>query len=168
MRASTLFGITIAGLLGLGVVVGAKYAGFFEPRGTQTAQEPPIKVLVARQNLFEGTTTTPAEVMVRDLREDEKQEYFSPANKGKYLPALPAAAHMRVLARSVSADQPLKLEDYQDLKLPAAVQDRLGKDMRAVNVVIPKEKAAGGLIQKDEYVDVYLTTVVCSDRNCGA
>src|SRR5262245_3572138 len=106
MRASTLFGITIAGLLGLGVVVGAKYAGFFEPRGTPVAQEPPIKVLVARQNLFEGTTTTPAEVMVRDLRPEEKADYER--NRNKYLPALPAAAHMRVLARSVGADRPLK------------------------------------------------------------
>jgi Flp pilus assembly protein CpaB len=167
MRASTLFGITIAGLLGLGVVVGAKYAGLFDPKTPIAQEEAPRQILVARQNLFEGTTTSASDVFVRPLRKEEIPWWNE--NKTKLLPALPAAAHMRTLARSVGADQPLKIDDFHQIELPENISARLkalGKDYRAVNVVIPKEKAAGGLIQRDELVDVYLTTVICGDSSC--
>src|SRR5213075_327462 len=60
----------------------------------------------------------------------------------------------------------LKQEHFEDLKIPLSITQRIAPDMMAVYVTLPKEQAAGGIIQKDEHVDVFLTTTVCYDRDC--
>jgi Flp pilus assembly protein CpaB len=79
---------------------------------------------------------------------------------------MPQAAEMRILAKNVAADQPILKDDLLDQAIPAAINLRLSPHMRAVNVSMPKERAAGGLIQLGEHVDVYLTTSICLDSAC--
>lgn len=158
MKASTMFAITIAVLLGLGVVAVAKYAGLFTPKTTPppVAKEP-TKVLVAARNLFEGLTITPADVRVRDLKSEEEGYYNT--HKDKYLPPLIEAGALRVLARNVEADTPILKEHLTDSGLPDPLNRRLSSPMmRAVNVSLPPEQVAGGMIQVNERVDVFLTT----------
>lgn len=156
MRASTLFGLAGALFLFLIVFVGARYSGFFD--SPVEKKEGPIQVLVAKANLFEGTTTTSNDVMVRPLSGDELDYYNR--NKDKFMPATPAAAHMRILARSVPANEPLLKEYFQDQNVPDPVSQRLAPGMRAVNVVVPKERAGGGMLRLGERVDVLLTSKI--------
>jgi Flp pilus assembly protein CpaB len=159
MKATYLFAITISVFLGLAVVAAAKYTGVFEPRAhAEEKKEEPIQILVARQNLFEGVTLTASQVRVRPIRPEEMAHYL--ANKDKYLPPLTEAGHLRVMARNVGADLPILKEDLQDQSLPDRLGLRLEPGMRAVNVIVPKERAGGGLIQLSEHVDVLLTTTI--------
>ena len=158
MKASTLFSIVVAVFLGLIVVAAAKYSGLF----SQKPPPPPvvkekIKVLVTAKNLFESFTILPGDVRVRNMTDAEEAHFLE--NKDKYLPATVDAGVLRVLNRSVEADQPLLREYVDDINLPQAINRRLSSPtMRAVNVAVPIERAAGGQIQRGEYVDVYLTT----------
>jgi Flp pilus assembly protein CpaB len=160
MKASTLFAVTAAVFLGLIVVAAAKYSGIFTPK----PPAPPVvreysRVLVAAKNLFESMTIMPADVRVREMSDEEEVQFRE--NKDKYLPPRVEAGVMRVLNRSVEADKPLLREYLDDINLPAAIHSRLSSpQMRAVNVSVPIERAAGGLIQRGEFVDVYLTTNV--------
>jgi Flp pilus assembly protein CpaB len=160
MRASTLFAITAAVFLGLAVVAAAKYSGIFSPK----AKEPPppkvpLKVLVAAKNLFENMTILPGDVRVRDMSDEEEAAYKE--HREKYLPPKVDAGIMRVLIHSVEADQPILREYLEDINLPQSLNRRLSSpSMRAVNISVPIDRADGGLIQRGEYVDVYLTTRV--------
>jgi Flp pilus assembly protein CpaB len=166
MRASTLFAITVAILLALGVAVAARYSGFFDAPQPVVKKAPVFQVLVANQNLFEGITISGADVRVREVRDgDERRQYED--NKDKFLPPVPAVANYRVLARNVLADEPLRKEDFKEFKLATPLHLRLGPYMRAVNVSVPKERAAGGMIQTGEHVDVMLTTqITCPEGTC--
>jgi Flp pilus assembly protein CpaB len=159
MRASTLFVLTIAVLVGLGAIAAVRYTGWF----TKTPPPPvvveaPIKVVVARENLFEGMTIQAKDVVLRDLSPAEAEYYKQ--NKDKYLPPVTEAATLRILTTNVEAGKPLLREYLQDLGIPPALNQRLAPNMRAVNISLFKDRAAGGLIQVGEHVDVYLTTVV--------
>lgn len=160
MRASTLFAIALAVFLGLGVVAAAKYSGIFNPRKTEAP--PPkvyLKVLVAAKNLFENMTILPGDLRVREMSDEEEADYA--IHKANYLPARVEAGNLRVLTRSVEAEQPILREYLEDINLPQPLNRRLSSPlMRAVNIEVPIERAAGGLIQKGEFVDVYLTTRV--------
>jgi Flp pilus assembly protein CpaB len=159
MKASTLLSVTVALFLGLAVAVGAKYSGFFSPKPPPPPPQPKPKpkVLVAAKNLFDGYTILQGDVNVRDMTEEEEADYRE--HKDKYLPPKPEVAILRVLNRSVEADQPILRDYLDDINLPQAIHRRLSSPtMRAVNVTVPPERAAGGLIQRGEYVDVYLTT----------
>jgi Flp pilus assembly protein CpaB len=159
MKASSMFAMTVAGLLGLGAVAGAKYAGIFDKNEVKSpAPAPPVKILVASQNIFEGMAVTSTQVKVRELTSDEKTHYDK--NKEKYLPALVAAAHMRVAAQSIQADTPLMKEHFQTQELPEEVSARMNRYMRALNVAIPKERCNGGLLRVGEYVDVFITSQI--------
>jgi Flp pilus assembly protein CpaB len=158
MRASTLFALTIAVLIGLGAIAAVRYTGIFTKAAAPVVVEPVYKVVVARQNLFEGMTLSAKDVAIRELTPDEVELYRK--NSDKYLPPVAEAAQMRIVTRNVEAGKPLLREYFQDLGIPAALHLRLGENMRAVNVSVFKERAAGGLIQKGEHVDVYLTTNV--------
>jgi Flp pilus assembly protein CpaB len=156
MKASTLFGITVAVLLGLGAVVGAKMMGLFQK---QTAVEKPVEtpqVLVAKQPLFEGITITEGQVTVRPLRPDEREMYEK--NKAQYLPPVITAAVLRTPIRNIEADQPILKSYLEDLAIPDSIHQRLSPGMLAVNVAIPKERCAGGLILRGDRVDVLLTS----------
>ena len=159
MRASTLFAITLAVFLGLAVVAAAKYSGIFNVKPKEVP--PPkvtLKVLVAAKNLFENMTIVPGDVRVRDMTDEEETHYRE--HKDKYLPPKIEAGNLRVLIRSVEVDQPILREYLDDINLPQSLNRRLSPSMRAVNIALPPQRAGGGLIQRGEFVDVYLTTHV--------
>ncbi len=160
MRASTLFGLTIAALLGLSVVVGAKYMGYFDNGAPAEAKkkESGYQMLIAAKNLFKATTAAATDAKVAPVTEAELDFYQK--NKDKLLAPLPGAVVNRILARNVAAGQPL-LEDYfEPQAFPEAITERLDPGMRSVSLVLPKERAAGGLIRVGERVDVLLTSMV--------
>lgn len=164
MRASTVFALALALLIGLGAVAVAKYVGLFERKAaSEPPPPPPLKVLVARQNLFEGTTVMADQVMVRELDASEAEALKARLGenwRSKLLPPMPSAAALRVLKRHVLADQVLLQDYFEELSLPDELSRRLEPRTRAVNVEVPKSRAAGGQIRVGEYVDVLLTTEV--------
>lgn len=158
MRASTMFALVVAVLIGLGVTAAAKYAGLFDKPAAPEVKEEEIKVLVAASNLFENTMITANDVRLRALNKSEVEAYKK--NEGRYLPAQPSAANFRVLARSVEADQPLLKEHFQDLTVAQSVTERLAAGMRAVDLALPKDRAAGGMLRVGERADVLLTATI--------
>ncbi len=169
MRASTVFALALALLIGLGAVAAAKYAGLFDrPAAKEPPPPPPLKVLVAKMNLFEGVTVMGDQVMVRELDPIEAENLKARLGenwKAKLLPPMPSAAAFRVLKRNVLADQVLLQDYFEELSLPEEISRRLEPGMRAVNVEVPKSRAAGGQLRLGEYVDVFLTTeIAVGDR----
>src|SRR5262245_57367979 len=160
MKASTLFAIVIALLLGLGAAAGARYAGLFKEKAPPPpeAARPAIKVLVPVTTLYEDTAVTSNFLKVRDLRPEERQDYE--VNKDRYLPANPHAAHLLIANRTIPADRPLQRADFKDAVLPDSVPQRLAPGMRGVNLAVEKDRAGGGTIRVGDYVDVFLTTIV--------
>lgn len=166
MRASTVFAIALALLVGLAAAAGAKYAGVFNKKETPPApvDKPlPMKVLVAKLNLFEDITVAGEQVMVRDIRPEEQDFYqtkFGANWKDKLMPPLVTAAHQRTTKQTIQADQVLLREHFSDIQLPESVSLRLEPNTRAVNVAVQKDKAGGGVLRVGEYVDVLMTTKV--------
>ncbi len=158
MRASTVFALTLAILIGLGAVVGARYAGYL---GKTEPKMREIQVLVAARNLFPGDVIETSWVKTRALRPDEIPHYE--ANKHLYLPPVQGAAALRVPKRGIEADSPILRDDLQDMVKPEPLHARLLPNMRAVNLTVPKDQSAGGLIQVGEWVDVYMTTTISSE-----
>jgi Flp pilus assembly protein CpaB len=156
MRASTLFALTVAVLLGLAVAVSLKVSGYFDKPAA--AKKPDVSVLVASRNLFAGDVIDSSWVSVRPLKPEEQQHYDE--HKDKYLPAVTNAVYLRVAAKNVEADKPILKEHLQDMAKPESVSQRLLPNMRAVNVAVAKDESAGGLIQVGEWVDVLLTSDV--------
>jgi Flp pilus assembly protein CpaB len=160
MRASTLFALTVAVLIGLGVAVAAKLGGYFSP---PPAVEPPpkkaeIMILAAAHNLFAGDLIDPSGVHVRALKPEELAHYQK--NRDQYLPPLPNAAALRITRRNILADEPIVKECLQEMTRPEALHSRLLPQMRAVNLSLTKEHSAGGLIQVGDWVDVFLTSKI--------
>lgn len=163
MRASTLFALTVALVLGLAAAAAAKYAGVFDRKTENVAAPPPPaeplpKVLVAGTNLFKGITITSNNVRVRDLRPDELDDYR--LGRKDYITANVGAANQRVMAENVIADTPLKTKHFE----PQAFDNlglRIDPHYRAVNVSLMKDKAGGGVIQMGDHVDVLITSRIC-------
>jgi Flp pilus assembly protein CpaB len=160
MRASTLFGLTVAVLIGLGVAIAAKMGGFFSP---PPPPEPPAKkaevmILAAARNLFAGDMIDTTGVRVRALKPEEYAHYQ--AHRDQYLPPLPAAAALRITRRNIYADEPMLKEVLQEMTRPEALHSRLLPQMRAVNLSLTRERSAGGLIQTGDWVDVSLTSKI--------
>jgi Flp pilus assembly protein CpaB len=164
MRASTLFALTVAVLLGLATAVTLKVTGVFNgppaPQPVVTPKPPDINVLVSGRSLFKGNLIDAPWVGVRPLRADELKHYEQ--HKDDYLPATQAAVTFRVAAKNIEADRPLLRSDLEDLAQPSRLSDRLLPNMRAVNVAVLKDESAGGLIQVGEWVDLLLTTQIQS------
>jgi Flp pilus assembly protein CpaB len=165
MRASTLFAITLSVLLGLGAVATARYMGLFdkkEPPPVVVEKPTVLRVLAPLSNLYEGIAVTPEQVGIKEIRlsADEDKTYKADPNKymAKYLTGTAAAAALRVPKRNIAADTPLLKEYFEEVALPDNVQKRLEPGTRAVNVAVPKKRAAGGGIWKDDYVEVWLTS----------
>ncbi len=162
MRASTLFALTVAVLLGLATAVTLKVTGFFDkpstPVAASAAKTPDVIVLVSGRNLFKGNLIDAPWVGTRVLRADELKHYE--AHKDEYLPPSPGIVTFRVAAKNIEADRPLLRSDLEDLSQPTNLSSRLLPSMRAVNVAVNKDESAGGLIQEGEWVDVLLTTSV--------
>ncbi len=166
MKASTVFSLAIALLIGLAAAAAAKYAGLFEKKpAVVVAEKPtPTKALVAKANLFEDVAVTSTQVAVRDLTPDEEkalaQRFGAKVWKDKLMPALPSAAHLRFPKHNVPVDQILLRDHFSDPLLPEELSKRLDPNTRAVNVTLSKDKAAGGALRIGEYVDVLLTTKI--------
>jgi Flp pilus assembly protein CpaB len=158
MRASTLFALTAAVLIGLGVAVAAKMGGYFNKPAEPAAKKIETQVLVAAKNLFAGDAIDATGIRLRPMKEDELKKFTEkPEN---FLPAVPNAAYLRVPKSNIEADTPITRDLLQDLAKPTALPDRLLPDHRAVNITIPKERSAGGLPQVGEWVEVYLTSTI--------
>ncbi len=157
MKSSTLFGLTLALLVGLGVVVGGKYLGYLngisEKKNGSSAGP---QVLVAHRNLFKGIMPTAADVKARSLAAYEVTTFEK--NRSKFLPPIPQSVESRVLAMNVPAGTPLMEEHFEKQAIPEPISERLETGMRSVNLVLPRERAAGGVIQVGERVDVLFTT----------
>ena len=154
VRASTLFALTAAVVLGLVVATVAKYTGFFNPPPAPVAAVPKkqdFQVLVAAKNLFAGDTILATGVKVRTLRAEEVDEYLKV--KDQYMPAVPQAAVLRIPNKNIYADQPILKSDLKEMVKPEALNARLVDGMRAVNLSIPMERSAGGQIQVGEWID---------------
>lgn len=163
MRASTIFALTMALLIGLGAVVGARYAGWIGKQEPPPKKEKEIQVLVAARNLFPGDVIESNWVKTRVLRPEEIKHYET--NKDKYLPAVNGAAALRVPTRPIEADTPILRDDLKELVKPDPLHARLLPNMRAVNISVPKDQSAGGLIQVGEWVDVYMTTTITNENH---
>lgn len=162
MRASTLFALTLAVLAGLGVAIVAKMTGVFNP--PQAAAEAPkpkpreVQVLAANRNIFAGDLVDPTFVKTRTLRPEELDHYDK--NKDAYLPASPAAVYLRIAKENITAEQPITKDMLKEMAKPEPLDTRIVPSMRAVNVSLMKDQAAGGLIQVGDWVDVMLTSTV--------
>lgn len=167
MKASTLFGLTLASMMGLAVVVGAKYVGYFDTApAAETKKTELPEILVSTRNLFRGVTPSSKDVRVRKLT-DAEREFYS-RYKDKLLPAVPSAVELRVAAQNVPAGQPLTEDMFEKIGIPESVTERLDPGMRTVSLVLPKERAGGGLLQVGERVDILMTSTVCSEPQCGS
>lgn len=155
MKASTLFALILAVLLGLGAAVGAKYTGLLGR--TETKKEPPpIMVLAAAGNIFEGNVIQAADVRLRPAHAEEMEAI----RKGELLPPMIPAAVKRFAKINIPADAPMRKEFLEDLMAPTDLRARLAPGMRAVNLAIPKHHAAGGMINVGDWVDVQLMAAV--------
>ena len=170
MKATTLFALTIALVLGLGAAATAKYFGLLDAKAKElppatVVKEPPLMILVAGTNLFKGHALSAADVKVREARPDEKADYDS--NKKDYLPAVVNAANYRIMAEHIEADKPLKAKYFEPQEFDN-LEKRIGAYMRAVHLDVPKVRCSGGLLQRDDHVDVLLTTNVAIGSIGGA
>src|SRR5882724_6709370 len=101
MRASTLFSLTVAILVGLGVAIAAKMMGYFNPPTAPdraAEKKPEIQLLVAGHNLFAGDLIDPSFVRVRALKAEEQEHYIK--HKDDYLPAVREAVYLRVAQKN--------------------------------------------------------------------
>jgi Flp pilus assembly protein CpaB len=162
MRASSVFALTLAVLIGLGAVIGARYAGWLNRIEQPKKEVKEVAVLVTARNIFPGDVIEQAWVKTRPMRPEELVHYN--ANKEKYLPAVPAAAVLRVANKPIEADAPILREDLTELKKPEALHERLMPNMRAINLSLQRDQCAGGLIQVGEWVDVYLTSTITAEN----
>jgi pilus assembly protein CpaB len=168
MKASTLFVIVIALLIGLGVAAGAKYFGLFKAReDAPVAKEEGILVLVANKDLHPGIAITSADVRVRELVPAVEKGFYD-QNRNRVFPPLVSAAQLKVPTQKIQADTILLRTQFKE-DLPEAVTIRLQEGMRSVNVSVPKDRCAGGVIQMGEFVDVLLTSRISNDpKNVNA
>ncbi len=163
MRASTLFALTVAVLIGLGVTVAAKLAGIFQAAPAQEpVKMPEIQILAAAHNIFAGDMIDANGVRVRALKAEELPHYQK--HKAEYLPPVVQAGALRVTARNILADEPILASSLKELAKPEALHRHLLPNMRAVNLSLLKERSAGGLIQVGDWVDVLLTTTIESTK----
>jgi len=158
MRASTIFALTLAILLGLGVAVAAKLTGYFTTPSVAVEKRVDVQVLVASRNLFAGDLIDTNGVRIRNLQANELEHYQK--YKDQYLPAVVSAAFLRVPNKNIEADKIILRGDLEEMAKPKALNTRLLPDMRAVNLSLTKDQSAGGLIQVGEWVDVMFTSKV--------
>jgi len=170
MRGSLLAVIAVAVVLGLGVVALVRAAGWLAPPVVSSPPQtvvvvpsppPQPQVLVAGRPMYTGDMVDAEALFLRPLRAGEAKDYE--ANTADYLVSRESAV-LRDLARDVAADTPLRKLDLAPVQKPEALNVRLAPGTRAVDLAVPKELAAGGLIAVGDWVDVLvLTDVARSD-----
>lgn len=169
MRASTIFALIIAVLVGLGAAVAVKASGLLAPREAKK-ESPPPQVLVAANNLFEGNYLQASDVKLRPARNGEEVKMLK---DGDLLPPMTQAAVKRVAKINIMADTPIRKDMLEDMNPPPDISARLLPNTRAVNVSVLKEHCAGCLIKPGDMVDVELITSVIgpdgtTTRGCTA
>ena len=173
MRASTLLGLAIALMLGVVVVGGVKYSGILAPKPAPVVPKiEPVLVLAAKRNLYKGLAATINDAGVRAATREELD--FVQKNPDKLFPKNPEATNQRILKRNVGADEILLKEYFEEIVLPddvskrlEEVSKRLGIQMRTVDIEVPKDRAAAGLLRVGEHVDVLLTSKILTDPSGG-
>jgi Flp pilus assembly protein CpaB len=167
MRASTLFILVFALLVGVGTVFSVNYFGLLNGKNGNGQKKDDLPyVLIAQKNLFKGVTATTEHVRVRQLTQEERVALNWDLIKSKALPPMVEAAHSRVLKANVPANTPLMQDHFEDLRIPEPMGGRVAADHVVVYVHLPKNQAGGGIIQIDERVDVFLTTTICYTPDC--
>lgn len=169
MKASTLFAATIAILLALGLALGAKSLGLFNgyhnPTVTPTNGHVDMpRVLVAKLPLPEGIIVTPDMVEVREIRGDVERRNYE-ASMDKYLPPDPYSIIRSSPKTEIKPGTVLKKDDFYT-SVPDPYTKRLRPGMVGVHVSLPLDRAAGGLIQVNEPVNVFLTAKICAGQDC--
>lgn len=166
MKASTVFLLALAALVGLSAAAAARYAGLFakkEPVAAVVEKPPAVRALVSRINLYEDIAVVENQVEVRELSTDDQAEFarvLGPTWRDKLMPPLPSAAHLRLPKALIPAGRVLLKDQFADPALPDALTVRLEPNTRAVAVALPKDRTGGGQLRVGEYVDVMLTSRV--------
>jgi Flp pilus assembly protein CpaB len=184
MKLTTFFAIAFALLLGTGFFFAARHFGWFERSAAAKEVPPEVKpaptmVLVAEDNLFEGLAVDSAKkVKVKEIDAKDLRDYK--ADPDKFLAATPNAALFLVPKRPIQAGTVLKKEYFEDFELPSGPEGLLKQGMRAINVAVPKTRCVGGIIRRNDHVDIMMTCKVlpageperaiirtaCIARNC--
>src|SRR5471030_563573 len=86
------------------------------------------RILVLRLKLPGGAEVKAADTAVRALTDSEMERFVG--QKHKYMPPIPDAANLRVLAHSVEADEPLLKENFEPAGLKKIIPFA-GPGMRA-------------------------------------
>ena len=141
MRASTMFALIVAVLVGLGAAVAAKASGIFN-RTEAKKEPPPIMVLAAANNIFEGSMIQPVDVRVRPATMQEVELL----RRGELLPPMVQAATKRFAKLSIPADAPLRKDYLEDL---AAEFDVRGVFVPAREVVA-RAGGRSGIVRRRE------------------
>jgi Flp pilus assembly protein CpaB len=138
-------------------------AGYFNkpPAEPPPPKKAEIQVLVAAHNLFAGDVIDSNGIRVRVLRPEEEAHYQG--HKDQYLPPVVSAGWLRVTNKNIEADQPILRDSLKEMRKPEPLNTRLLPDMRAIDISVPKERSAGGLIQVGEWVEIHLTSSVESN-----
>jgi Flp pilus assembly protein CpaB len=156
MRASTIFALCLALLVGLAAAVVNRLVNFKPPVAEVKVVTP--SVLVAGRNIFAGDLIQPAWVKVRPMRPEEEASFAK--TKDLLLPPVAEAVYLRVALANLRADEPILKDHLQEFAKPESLSKRLLPNARAVGVAVSKDRCAGGLIQVGEWVDVLLTSVI--------
>ena len=146
MRPSLLVTVALALLVGLGLVVGLKYAGLFNPppekKEVIVAAPPPPSVVVAARNLYAGDSIGPADIRVRPFTAAELSAFQK--NTADYLPPVAEAAQFRAVAKNIEADQPITKDLLEPMSKPEPLHARLLPLTRAIDLqVAPKTRRPG-------------------------
>jgi Flp pilus assembly protein CpaB len=141
-------------------VVAARVTGFLDskPVVEEVKKTNGVPMLIAARNLFRNTAALEFDAKVRPMTEADHAMYDK--YRDKMLAPIPSAVEYRILKVNVPAGVPLLEDMFEPQALPESVSVRLAPNMRAVNVVMDKPRAAGGLPQKGEYVDVLLSATI--------
>jgi len=157
MRASTIFALCLALLVGLAAAVVNRVVNHKPVQAPEVKAAPP-QVLVAGRNIFAGDLIQPSWVKVRPMRPEEEASLGK--QKDLLLPPVAEAVYLRVALANMRADEPILKDHLQEFAKPDALSKRLLPNARAVGVAVAKDRCAGGLIQVGEWVDVLLTSVI--------
>jgi Flp pilus assembly protein CpaB len=162
VRASTLFALSLALLIALGAAVAVKVSGVLNPppppAKSEIVQVQAPNLLVAARNLHAGDSVSVGDVRLRPMTLAEYEEYKK--SSAGLLPAVTEAALFRQIVKDIEAGQVLKEDMLEPINKPKPLHSLLLPLTRAIDVQIARENSAAGLIQVDDWVDVYLTSDV--------
>jgi Flp pilus assembly protein CpaB len=134
MRASTIFALCLALLVGLAAAVVNRLVNFKPPVAEVKVVTP--SVLVAGRNIFAGDLIQPAWVKVRPMRPEEEASFAK--TKDLLLPPVAEAVYLRVALANLRADEPILKDHLQEFAKPESLSKRLLPNARAVGVAVSR------------------------------